>query len=58
MLQTCNECEKLIREGERVTVEVTSIYHVLKSSIAYALDKACLEADSSTLRHERCENGD
>jgi len=54
MIHICQECEKLIKEGERVTVKVTSVYHVLKSSVAFALDKTSLEADTSTLKHEVC----
>lgn len=58
MIHLCVKCDKLLKEGDRVSVTVTSVYHVLKSSIAYALDKAYLEADSATLRHDNCHEGD
>jgi len=58
MVHLCMKCDRLLKEGDRVTVTVTSVYHVLKSSIAYALDKAYLEADSDTLRHTNCYEGD
>lgn len=54
MVQICTECNKLLKEGEYVTVQVTSTYHVLKSAVAYALDKNDLIADVNTLRHKDC----
>jgi hypothetical protein len=55
MIQVCCVCEHLIKDGDRVTVQVTSTYHILKSTVAYALNREDMEADSSTLRHESCE---
>ena len=55
MIQTCCICHKLIHDGDKVQVMVTSTYHIMKSTIAYALDKFDLEADSSTLCHLRCK---
>jgi hypothetical protein len=54
MINRCVSCHQPFLEGEKVTVNVTSTYHILKSTIAYALDKYDMEADSSTLRHEEC----
>lgn len=56
MIQTCAKCDRLIKDGDRVTVEVSATYHILKSTIAYALDKADMAADADTLRHEDCED--
>lgn len=41
-------------DGQRVCVMVTATYHILKSTISYALDKNDMEADPSTLCHEDC----
>lgn len=56
MIHTCAKCDKLMEEGDRVTVQVTSTYHILKSAVAFALDKASMQADSETLKHEDCHN--
>ena len=60
MLQLCNKCEKLLREGDEVKVMVTSTYHVLKSTVAYALSRENMVADPATLEHVNCRetNGD
>lgn len=54
MLLTCNVCNKIVQEGDRIVVEVTSTYHMLKSTVSYALDKHDMEADSRTIHHEEC----
>lgn len=54
MVQTCCICNHLIMDGQRVCVMVTATYHILKSTISYALDKNDMEADPSTLCHEDC----
>lgn len=58
MMQTCFVCNKLIKDGDEVTVEVSSTYHILKSTIAYALDKYAMKANSETLRHKECNARD
>lgn len=47
----CCVCKHLIQEGQRVNVEITATYHVLKSSVSYALYKTDIEAHSDTLCH-------
>jgi hypothetical protein len=54
LVQVCCICHKLLLEGQKVTVNVTSTYHVLKSKVAYALDQRDLEADPDTLAHKEC----
>lgn len=54
MQHICSGCLKLLAEGDLVRVEVESTYHILKSAIAYALDKD-LKAMSDTLRHSNCQ---
>jgi hypothetical protein len=44
----------MIHDGDKVQVLVTSTYHILKSTVAFALDKFDMEADSKTLCHVRC----
>jgi hypothetical protein len=56
MIQLCMKCDKLIKEGDRVTVNVSATYHILKSTVTFALDKMDMEADSNTLRHEACND--
>lgn len=56
MIQLCAKCSKLLREGDRVRVTVTSTYHVLKSTISYALSREDMEADPETLCHETCDS--
>jgi hypothetical protein len=56
MVHICSACGQLLKDGEKVSVNVSAIYRVLKSSIAYALDKSSLEADSETLKHLDCSN--
>lgn len=58
MTHVCYICHKLIEEGERVRVEVESTYHVLKSTVAYALDKHDMIAYSDTLKHKECYEQD
>jgi hypothetical protein len=58
VIHLCRRCDRLIKDGERVSVKVESTYHVLKSSIAFALDKHDLEASSDTLEHVHCSEGD
>jgi hypothetical protein len=55
MVQLCAKCSKLLREGDEVTVRVTSTYHVLKSTIAYALSRENMIADPDTLEHVDCD---
>lgn len=47
----CKRCFNLLKEGDRVSVVMTATYHVLKSDIAYALDKYDMVADPDTLVH-------
>lgn len=54
MINVCAVCDKPLHEGDRVTVTVTSTYHLLKSTVAYALDKYDMEAHGETLKHETC----
>lgn len=54
MTNVCQICEKPLKEGDKVSVMVSSTYHALKSQVAYALDKADMVADSSTLVHTEC----
>jgi hypothetical protein len=51
MEMNCKRCFSPIREGERVSVLVEATYHILKSKIAYALDKEDLVADPESLVH-------
>ena len=53
-LSKCQSCGELLREGEEVTARVKSVYHVLKSSIAFALDKDRTEYVKGSLRHTEC----
>lgn len=57
MTHICAECGKLINNGDRVTVPVTSTYHVIKSVNSFCLDKYDLESDSSKMVHEQCTDG-
>lgn len=54
MQHTCKSCSKLLNEGDIVKVEIISKYHILKSTVAYALDKD-LTALSETLHHVNCQ---
>lgn len=55
MQHLCKSCNHLLEEGDIVTVKVTSMYHILKSSISYALDRNFLEAEAKTLAHQNCQ---
>lgn len=54
MLSLCQSCGKLIGEGDRVKAEIESTFHVLKSTVTFALDKASMTCDPETLRHTNC----
>lgn len=54
MMIICCRCQKLLNDGDRVSVTVTSTFHVIKSEKAFCLDKHDLYADSSTMYHEDC----
>ena len=58
MIHLCMKCDRVIKDGDRVTMEVTSVYHQLPSVKTFALDKGILECDSETLRHENCHQID
>ena len=42
-------------EGDYVELLVRSDYHVLKSTVSFALDQTRMIFDPSTLRHVDCE---
>jgi hypothetical protein len=54
MEKQCIICGKLLGEGERVEVLVRATYHILKSKIAFALDKNDMEPISGTMAHVEC----
>lgn len=54
IIHLCTKCDKVITEGQRVTVQIESTYHVLKSHATFALDKTDLVADSETMAHVDC----
>lgn len=54
MINVCPKCEQRIKEGDVVQVQVTATYHELKSQVVYALDKDDMEADATTLEHQKC----
>ncbi len=54
----CRRCFGLLKDGDKVSVVVTSTYHTLKSEVAYALDKADMVADPETLVHASYEGCD
>ena len=62
MINYCRNCFSPLLEGQRVSVVATATYHVLKSKIAYALDKHDMDCDPDTLVHanqeEDCKYGD
>lgn len=51
MEQNCRRCFSLFREGERVCFIGEASFHVLKSAVHYALDKADMTVDSESLVH-------
>lgn len=55
MLKTCELCGELLKEGDTVECKIRSTYHVLKSSIAYALDRNNMEV-ITPLRHQDCRS--
>ncbi len=54
MIQTCAKCNHIIQEGERVGVWVEATYHLLKSTVSYALDKEGMRADAESMTHIKC----
>lgn len=55
MTNVCRRCFSPLREGQLACVVVTATYHILKSSVAYALDKTDMNADPDTLVHGKPE---
>lgn len=53
MINNCRRCFHPILEGQLASAVVTATYHVLKSNVAYALDKADMTADPDTLIHAK-----
>ncbi len=51
-------CEVSLNEGDKVVVSIKATYHLLKSSVTYALDKSDMEAVPDTLAHWNCTNFD
>jgi hypothetical protein len=51
MTNNCRRCFSPLLEGQKASVVMTATYHILKSKIAYALDKFDMEADPDTLVH-------
>lgn len=54
MLSICQACDKLLVEGDYVELLVRSDYHVLKSTVAFALDQTHMIFDPETLKHVDC----
>lgn len=54
MVNFCRSCSKLLEEGDIVTTRIESQYHVLKSAVAYALDKNSI-AVLEPLQHKDCQ---
>ena len=55
MINTCSTCNRLLEEGDKVRFEAGGTYHVLKSAIAYAIDKETL-ISLSPLSHRDCND--
>lgn len=55
MINACSSCGHLLEEGDKVTTRIVSTYHVLKSTVAYALDKEDLIA-LEPLAHLDCQH--
>lgn len=53
----CLNCNEPIKDGDRVTIIVCSVYHEIPSSIAYALDRNEMIADKESIMHASCRNG-
>ena len=51
MENICRRCFTPLKDGQRVCVVITAVYHSLLSWIYYALDPTTVEADSETLIH-------
>lgn len=56
MTNYCRRCFSDLKEGQRVSVVMSATYHMLKSRIAYALDKTDMEADAETIVHAKEED--
>lgn len=56
MINICRRCFSPFLENQRVSAVITATYHILKSKIAYALDKHDMEADAETLVHAKEED--
>lgn len=56
MIQFCRLCDKVLCEGDLITVKVKSYYHSLPSVKHWAFSREEIEADSDTLCHEDCSS--
>lgn len=50
----CRACGELLKEGEEVTAKFDFLWHVLKSDVAFAVDKSEMSYVHGTLRHLEC----
>lgn len=55
MLSLCQTCNRLLAEGDWVRLLVKSRFHVLKSTVSFALDQNDMEFDPTTLAHVSCQ---
>lgn len=55
MLSLCASCGRLLCEDDEVVAEITSRFHVLKSTVTFALDKSAMRCNPDTLRHYSCQ---
>lgn len=54
MINRCRNCDRILKENDRVRVAVTTVYHELKSKIYFAVSGDIQDADASTLEHVDC----
>lgn len=57
----CRRCFALFRDGQRVSFVGSAAYHIIKSSVHYAIDPKTMDIDDDTLVHssqEDCEYDD
>ena len=56
MINKCQACGELFREGDAVQAKIRSTYHILRSDIVFALDRNDMEYVKGSLKHVECLN--
>lgn len=54
MIKLCHSCDKILEDGDVVSVEVVTVYHQIPSKNTFAVEQE-MALVPDTLRHHNCQ---